>query len=297
MKNNTVRVNPVLKKELRTSMRNVKGTLLVIGYLGVLILTLCGGLYIQSSYRGMIIREDAIGTFIFLMIIQFALISIISPTIASGAISAEREKQTLDILLTTDMSFLSIITGKLYASLSKIVLLILASTPIFAFLLSFIGINITGIFSILIINIVAATFVGAIGIYYSTRFKKTIIATVVSYITIFIIYVGPVILYAIIQIYRANNGIEINPPKEFHWYLLISPAVGFMTLIFSQLGISLLDIFGPALTINRFGITSYMITIILMVLVTLALILLASKRIDPTRKNNRRLNMSKKKKA
>ncbi|GAA0114646.1 ABC transporter permease [Clostridium senegalense] len=295
MKNN-VKLNPVLKKELRTSMRNVRGSLLVIGYLAVLMLTLCGGLYIQSSYRGMITKNDAIGTFIFLMIVQFALISIISPTIASGAISSEREKQTLDILLTTDMSFLSIITGKLGASLSKIILLIISSTPIFVFLLSYIGINTLGIFGILIINIVAATFVGAIGIYYSTRFKKTIVATVFSYITIFLIYVGPVIMCAMLQVYKYNNGIQFDPAKQFYWYLLISPAVGFMTLIFSQLGISLTEIFGKTLEINFLGITSYMITIIFMIIATILIILLAARKIDPTRKKQNLFNLKKEKK-
>ncbi|GAA0124573.1 hypothetical protein UT300019_04750 [Clostridium sp. CTA-19] len=296
MKNN-VKLNPVLKKELRTSMRNVRGSLLVIGYLAVLMLTLCGGLYIQSSYRGMITKNDAIGTFIFLMIVQFALISIISPTIASGAISSEREKQTLDILLTTDMSFLSIITGKLGASLSKIILLIVSSTPIFIFLLSYIGINTLGIFGILIINIVAATFVGAIGIYYSTRFKKTIVATVFSYITIFLIYVGPVIMCAMLQVYKYNNGIQFDPSKQFYWYLLISPAVGFMTLIFSQLGISLTEIFGKTLEINFLGITSYMITIIFMIIATILIILLAARKIDPTRKKQHLFNLKKEKKV
>lgn len=292
---NNVKLNPVLKKELRTSMRNVRGSLLVICYLAVLMLTLCGGLYIQSSYRGMITKNDAIGTFIFLMIVQFALISIISPTIASGAISSEREKQTLDILLTTDMSFLSIITGKLGASLSKIILLIISSTPIFVFLLSYIGINTLGIFGILIINIVAATFVGAIGIYYSTRFKKTIVATVFSYITIFLIYVGPVIMCAMLQVYKYNNGIQFDPAKQFYWYLLISPAVGFMTLIFSQLGISLTEIFGKTLEINFLGITSYMITIIFMIIATILIILLAARKIDPTRKKQHLFNLKNKK--
>lgn len=101
---------------------------------------------------------------------------------------------------------------------------------------------------------------------------------------------------AMLQVYKYNNGIQFDPAKQFYWYLLISPAVGFMTLIFSQLGISLTEIFGKTLEINFLGITSYMITIIFMIIATILIILLAARKIDPTRKKQNLFNLKKEKK-
>lgn len=293
MKN--IKMNPVLKKEMKISMRSIKSSVVVAIYLGILVLTLCGSLYLESAYRGMIIRRDATIAFVILMIIQFSLISLIAPTITAGAISGEREKQTLDILLTTDMKFSSIITGKLYASLSRIVLLILTSIPIFIFLLSYIGINLKYAIWILIMNLITAAFVGSIGLYASTYFKKTMVATVVSYIVIFLIYVLPVIICGITQIYSASKGMTplVNYDRTYY-YILVSPAVGFVSLILSQLGISVESMFGSTLSLNYLGLKSYGVTAIIMIILTIILIILATRRINPMRERRKKIKEKKK---
>src|SRR4051812_32404439 len=55
---------------------------------------------------------------------------ILAPASTAGAISLEREKQTLDLLVTTPISSLAIVLGKLVSALSWILLLLLASIPV-----------------------------------------------------------------------------------------------------------------------------------------------------------------------
>ena len=56
--------------------------------------------------------------FAVLTILQMALVLFITPSLTAGAISSEREKQTLNILLTTTQSSTQIIIGKLFSSVA-----------------------------------------------------------------------------------------------------------------------------------------------------------------------------------
>ena len=65
----------------------------------------------------------------------------ITPGLTAGAISTEREKQTLSILLTTSQSSFQIISGKLLSSIAFLLLLIVAGLPIYSLVFLFGGIS------------------------------------------------------------------------------------------------------------------------------------------------------------
>ena len=54
--------------------------------------------------------------FVVILIVQTILIVILAPALTSGAISMEREKQTLELLITTPVSTLGMVSGKLISS-------------------------------------------------------------------------------------------------------------------------------------------------------------------------------------
>ena len=119
-------INPVYKKELKTSVRSMKIALTLLAYNGLL--ALIGlisfyALFESARYNGMdhglILMIYAI-----LVVMEFGLILFVIPAYTSSAISGERERQTLEILLTTSMKPSQIIRGKLFSSISTVLLLV-----------------------------------------------------------------------------------------------------------------------------------------------------------------------------
>ena len=76
----------------------------------------------------------AIGQEIFaaLLMLETLLVVFLAPAFTAGAISLEREKQTLDLLITTPISSLAIVIGKLLSALTYVFILIVASLPLTA---------------------------------------------------------------------------------------------------------------------------------------------------------------------
>ena len=65
----------------------------------------------------------------------------IVPAVTASSISGERERQTLDLMLTTRMSAGQIVGGKLLSALSTLLLLILSSFPAVAMVFVYGGIT------------------------------------------------------------------------------------------------------------------------------------------------------------
>src|SRR5262244_932386 len=57
---------------------------------------------------------------------QYAVLLLLTPVLTVGAVAEEREKRTLDLLLTTQLSAADIVVGKLLPRLAHLFLLLLA---------------------------------------------------------------------------------------------------------------------------------------------------------------------------
>src|SRR5258708_6543857 len=109
--------NPIVAKEYRSRMRTWRSPLAITAH--VLIL---GGIgwavfsAIASSVPGF--GNQGSGSqgnlgqllFTFLIVFQVALLAFITPALTSGAISGERERQTIDLLFVTPLAPFSIIS-------------------------------------------------------------------------------------------------------------------------------------------------------------------------------------------
>ena len=101
-----MRVNPVLRNESKIAVRSIKFTLMIFAYIAVLSVAVMiyyssvneaifsNGLYLESSKLFYVVM--AIG--------QAILLLFIVPALSSTAICSEREKQTLDILLSSKLT-------------------------------------------------------------------------------------------------------------------------------------------------------------------------------------------------
>ena len=275
-----MKINPVLQKELKTRMRGWRAAGMIGVYLIFLALTASFVMIMSRKeyYRTTINPELALGGYIGLAIMQFVLISFIAPALTTGAISGEREKQTLDLLLCTRMTPLSIVIGKLFASISQIVLLIIASMPIFSTVFLFGGISIKELLELFGFFIIIAITFGSIGIFFSSYFKRTTAANVLSYGTIAFLYFGTIFLTILYL------GINQNYDYKGVFPLLYAnPGVGFASLLWSQFSGGSFN-FMPGINIGAQGsgnMSPWLVNLVFNIAFSAILLLLSANKINP----------------
>src|SRR5260370_27539976 len=180
--------NPIVAKEYRSRMRTWRSPLammiyvVLIGGLGYLMFSSMAG---SSNGPGAQAPNYGQQLFKYLVVFQMILITFIAPALTAGAISSERERQTIDLLFVTRIAPFSIIWGKLLASMSFVVLLLLLSVPIFSLVFLFVGVELYQFLNCFLITIVAALMLGLIGLAFSTLLPPTLAPTPSSYFTPF----------------------------------------------------------------------------------------------------------------
>lgn len=232
--------NPVLAGELKIRMRSWRTVLMMVGYLAIMLaiayLFLETSMQTLSRYGSVNISRDlGLQLYTILAVIQFMLIIILIPAQTAGSISGEREKQTLDLLLCTPLSSLAIVLGKMLSSMSFVLLLTIASIPLFSLVFLFGGIAPMDIITLFVFYLITAFAVGSIGIFCSVLFKKTVTATVAAYIVIFALGIITLLLGA----YMTSEFAGKNPHFSgvyiaFPFYL--NPAIGLFDLLGQQSG-------------------------------------------------------------
>lgn len=212
-------INPVLEKEFRLRMRSIRAPLSLMFYLLAIGFLALAYMYImlQNSYMNGINPDRSRELFYFLSGAQLILITFMVPGLTAGAISGEREKQTLNLLLTTQQSSLSIIASKLLASISFMMLIVFATLPLYSVVFLYGGISPAELATVFIFYIFVMLVLGAVGIACSTLFKRTVVAVIVSYGFVLFIYgftaIGSLFLYELFKYQSSIPGIflSLNP--------------------------------------------------------------------------------------
>jgi hypothetical protein len=172
--------------------------------------------------------------FTLLSIFQIILICFIAPGFTAGQISLEREKQTLDLLVSTPMRPGAIVVGKLLAALAFVVLMIVAAVPITAIVLMYGGASVDDIIRQQLVLLATAVALGAIGLFFSALLKRTQAATVLSYITMLALTLGTIMLFGFwtLLINQSGNGFGIGPPRRAPEQLLyINPGIAMLDVV------------------------------------------------------------------
>jgi ABC-type transport system involved in multi-copper enzyme maturation permease subunit len=151
----------------------------------------------RNSYNGGQAANYGQGLFLYLVLFQMVLLAFITPALTAGAISSERERQTIDLLFVTKLPSFAILWGKLLASMSFVLLLLLLSVPIFSLVFLFGGIELDQVAAAFLVTAISALTLGIIGIACSTAFRRTLPATVTAYGAAFILLAGS-LLYGLL---------------------------------------------------------------------------------------------------
>jgi ABC-2 type transport system permease protein len=105
-------INPILERELKTRMRTVKTSMLLMVYL--LIMSLIVVVFFLTNQNNFN-PKVAVSIYHVIATAQFIILMMMLPAISAVSISGERERQTLDLMLCTDISPWKIIFGKIFS--------------------------------------------------------------------------------------------------------------------------------------------------------------------------------------
>ncbi len=295
-----IKINPVFQKHLRTGARHVKTALILLGYNSILALFGLFALFLalqnDNPYGSLFHYSSILDIYAIIVAVEFVLTLLVIPALTGTSIAGEREKQTLEILLTTNLTPIRIILGKLASSINIMVLLAFSSLPILALVFTIGGITLMDLLVFMVLVVVTAIYIGSMGIFFSTLFKKTTTATVSTYAGVFILCLGSVgVMWGIHSLMQLNINYKtdestIRPIADIgNWILLLipNPLLTCFSLIEGQIGT------GEAFKnfIGHYGTLSFnlrknwfVISVIFQMIMSGVFILLSAKLLNPLRK-------------
>ena len=219
-------MNPVLARELKQRMRGRHVWLVVTLYLAILAVIL-RWVYVAASrddsfgFDGNLLASATVGRAVFqwLLFFMLLLVCFIVPGLTAGAITGERERQTLVSLQITLLRPRSIVLGKLLASLAFVVLLILASLPLVTVPFLVGGVSVGEVVRGLVMVLATAVTLACISLACSALLRRTQAATVVAYGITLAMVLGTLMVFGAQQIPRRNTGGQRPEP----WVLALNP--------------------------------------------------------------------------
>ena len=238
-------VNPIYAKELRTRTRTISFIIMLSVFnLVMAVIALFGfEMVFNLSWNSYIDYSRAMFVYMVLVCMETLVVVLLVPAYTAGSIAGEREKQTLDILLTTVMTPKQIIWGKLISAISIVLLLVVSNLPILSVIFTIGGVGFDVIWQFILVSLITAFFVGSIGIMASTIFQKTVRSTVFSLgaviflclITLVIVWV----VYYLTNLYFNNVMGGVGQRPSTSWVLLIlllNPVVTIVDMLEMQCG-------------------------------------------------------------
>jgi ABC-2 type transport system permease protein len=173
----------------------------------------CGG---QTTFASASIGR---GVFVGILMLQTLIVAVLAPASTAGAISGEREHQTLDLLAVTPISSLAIVFGKLLGALAWVFVLVLASIPLTGLVFLFGGVAPDDLVRGYLVLLATAIGLGSVGLFFSALLKRTGASTGLTYVAMIVLAVGSLFIWAYVAGTgeRDSNGIPRTPPEAILW--------------------------------------------------------------------------------
>ena len=192
-------IGAVTTKELRGRMRGWRAfasLTLYVAFLAAFVVLI----YLAARHSGISVNTGsstpfgsaAVGQTVFevLMVLQPILVVFLAPAFTAGAISLEREKQTLELLVATPIPTLAIVIGKLVSALAFVLVQIVASIPLVAVVFVFGGVAPDDVLRAYAVLIAAGFGFGCVGLALSSITRRTQAATVLTWLSVLALTLG-----------------------------------------------------------------------------------------------------------
>ncbi len=177
--------NPILRKEVLSSLRTSKAWLMQAALL------LVAALLVWQNWPADGLQDigsqQATRIFSMLAVGEFAMVMLFAPAFTAAAITSERERRTLESLMATRMRPWEIALGKMGGSLSLLMLLVLCGTPALALPMLLGGVSLSMVLGATAVLMVAAVYLGMIGLFISTIMRRSYRAIIVTYAVLLVV--------------------------------------------------------------------------------------------------------------
>ncbi len=182
-------MNPMIHKELYQRLRESRGWILPSAYLAVLGTVVLIAYYMDSTSSSHRKQGAELGVTIFLTLsyAQMTLLLVLAPVFSAGAITIEKEQKTLAGLLTSLLTPMEIWWGKFVSALLFLLLLIVSALPVMSLVFSFGGVGFREVALGFLSTVMVLASINAVGLYWSSLFRRSVHATAVTYIVVIIL--------------------------------------------------------------------------------------------------------------
>ncbi len=279
--------NPVFKREINTMFRSFRTFIAIgaygLGMLGITALILFDVILDNSRFNGFD-PKVTIELFCCMLALQTMVVFLAVPAFSASAISGERERQTFDLMLLTKMSTSDIIWGKLLSSLLFVFIMITAALPVYSVVFYYGGVSIPDLILVYFFDLTYAASIGSISIFFSSLFKRTVISTVLSYLTL-VFY--PIIITVLTLLIYAGDYNITDSSWLFKIIMSVNPIAACLSIIayFSGTDI-MMFLFGRGNAEN--GIKIWQMAIFFNIIISCFFAKLSASIIDPIGKNKYR---------
>lgn len=184
-----VLANPVIGRELRVRVRVGRAYLLQAAYLAFLILVV--GLAYEwvvgdeSNLGNPFQMQQALVGFYWVVVgTLIGLIALIAPALTANAVTLERERKTMDLLLATPLTARHLLTGKLIGSFAFIVLLLALTLPVSAVSVLLGGVSFGDLLRAYVMIAFGGLTLCAIALFTSVYARNSTMAVLWSYVRV-----------------------------------------------------------------------------------------------------------------
>ncbi len=180
--------NPVVGRELRVRARFGRSYWLQALYLFFLILIVLptyDAVVRENLLRNPFEAQRSLQGFYWVIILTLStLIALIVPALTANAITLERERRTLDLLVATPLTARELLTGKLVGSMALVLLLLALTLPISAISLLLGGTTLAEMMETYAMVALSAMVLSALALFSSAYAKNSTLAVFWSYLRV-----------------------------------------------------------------------------------------------------------------
>ena len=276
-----MKMNPIYNREMKAGSRSSRLAVVLTVFntaLAIVALTSMWVIIFRVRETGQIRYSVFLSIFRYVTWIEFAMIILIMPALTAGSLSGERERRTLDLVMTTLMRPSDIILGKLMSALVNVFLLVISGAPVIALVFVYGGVLPVDLALLFLCYFTAALLSGSIGMFFSAAATRTASAMTASYAVLGILIAGTVGLNAIL------SGLTAATRGSF-LLLLASPLSTFYASVQAMTGeSSAVRLFAEGFGVNGLGWLAerwIQVGLTVQVLISVLLLFFAARALKP----------------
>jgi len=235
-------VGPIFTRELVTSPRRPRHYLQRSLYVATLLVVMgTAWLIVAGTQEIRSIGDMAqFGALLFRILapLQLALMGFFAALVSASAISLEKDRRTLILLLLTRLTNSELVLGKLFASLLEIAAMVIAGLPVFFLITLFGGVSVDQVLRVFGVTMATALVTGSLGTVVALWREKTF-QTLALTALLAVLWLGAWQLVQTGIVFRELIGVPaadwaaLFSPIQALW-LAASPSIGARTILFGM---------------------------------------------------------------